>query len=78
MAAARSLSRPEVAAVLVAEAVLEHESAARSHAPLLVQLDVVTADEAAPTLAPPSLTYLISTLAIPVLQLQRGAGATLS
>lgn len=71
----KTMSRPGVAAVLVAETILEHHDAARRHAPLLAHLAVLAADDVAPTLAPPLLTYLLSTLAIPQLQVLRTAGA---
>lgn len=78
---ARHVSRPEVAAALVAEALLEHQQAARRHAPLLAHLALVTGDSpvAAPVpgLAAMLLAHLIAALSMPHLQLQRASGAPL-
>lgn len=75
----RHVSRPEVAAALVAEALLEHPEASRRHAPLVAQLAVVMGDAPVlpptPGLASVLLAHLVAALSMPHLQLQRSSGA---
>lgn len=74
----RRVTRAEVALVLAAEAVLEHEGAVRPHAPLLAHLALLAGDACqrpADALTGTLLSHLLAALSLPHLHLQRASGA---